>query len=334
MKKIVLIIAACIVSVSSYAQRTQIPTQTYTLDDINIRDPYILVDEKSGAYYMYRSSSVKAGDGTERGGVEVFRSLDLEHWDGPKQVFTIPDDNWITGRVWAPEVHFYRGHYYLFATINSDVEWKKRRESYPAYTMRGTQIFRSKSPEGPFLAFDDREPITPMDEMALDGTLWVENGTPYLVYCHEWVQIMDGSMKVVELERDLSGRAGEPVKLFNASVAEWAAGTPTADGERSYVTDGCFLYRTKGGKLLMIWSSFGEEGYAVGIAESVTGKVTGPWRQHREPLFSRDGGHGMLFRDFDGGLNIVMHSPNSPGGAERAIILPLEERDDMLYIKE
>ena len=42
----------------------------------------------------------------------------------------------------------------------------------------------------------------------------------------------------------------------------------------------------------------------------------------------------MLFRDFEGGLNIVMHAPNSPGGAERAVILPLEERDDMLYVKE
>ncbi|UKI17739.1 MAG: hypothetical protein L6V80_06255 [Bacteroidales bacterium] len=47
-----------------------------------------------------------------------------------------------------------------------------------------------------------------MDEMALDGTLWVEDGKPYMVYCHEWVQVMDGEMKVVELTRDLSAREG------------------------------------------------------------------------------------------------------------------------------
>lgn len=329
MKRILLVAAACIAAMSAYAQES-----TLLLKDINIRDPFILPDASSGTYYMYRSSSIEAGDGSERGGVEVFRSRDLEHWEGPKRVLTVSADNWITGRVWAPEVHRYRGRYYLFATLNSDIVWKKQRKSHPAYTMRGTQIFWSKSPEGPFLPFPSREPATPMDEMALDGTLWVEDGTPYMVYCHEWVQLMDGGMNVVELKRDLSGRAGEPVRLFHASAAEWSTGSPAADGERSYVTDGCFLYRTAGGKLLMIWSSFGEEGYAVGISESETGKVTGPWRHHPKPLFSRDGGHGMLFRDFDGNLNIVMHSPNSPGGAERAVILPLEERGDMLYVKE
>ena len=328
MKKLMLILAACVVCVSVRAQ------QTLLLKDINIRDPYILPDRKEGVYYMYRSSSVTAADGTVRGGVEVFRSRDLEHWEGPTRVFTVPDDNWITGRVWAPEVHRYKGRYYLFATLNSDIEWKKRRDSHPAYTMRGTQIFWSKSPEGPFVAFDDRMPATPMDEMALDGTLWVEDGKPYMVYCHEWVQVGDGSMKVVELKRDLSGRAGTPVRLFHASAAAWATGSDAPVERRTYVTDGCFLYRTSGGRLLMIWSSFGEDGYAVGIAESVTGKVTGPWRHRPEPLFSRDGGHGMLFRDFDGGLNIVMHAPNSPGGAERAVILPLEERGDMLYVKQ
>ena len=46
----------------------------------------------------------------------------------------------------------------------------------------------------------------------------------------------------------------------------------------SYVTDGCFLYATKTGKLLLIWSNFGNEGYAVGIAESTTGKILGPWK--------------------------------------------------------
>lgn len=34
---------------------------------------------------------------------------------------------------------------------------------------------------------------------------------------------------------------------------------------------GCYLYRPKSGKLLMIWSSFSYGEYAIGIAESVTG---------------------------------------------------------------
>ena len=113
--------------------------------------------------------------------------------------------------------------------------------------------------------------------MALDGTLWVEEGIPYMVYCHEWVQIVDGSMELIQLKPDLSGTEGASMTLFHASAASWSTGgEPAAGNPISYVTDGCFLYRTKSGKLLMIWSSFLAGKYAIGIAESTTGKVTGP----------------------------------------------------------
>jgi hypothetical protein len=42
--------------------------------------------------------------------------------------------------------------------------------------------------------------------MALDGTLWVEDGVPYMIFCHEWIQITDG-------------RAG-----LSCEVASWADG--------------------------------------------------------------------------------------------------------------
>ena len=295
--------------------------------DIYIRDPFIVPDAQKGTYYMYASSSQKGQNGQTIGGVAVYKSKDLNTWEGPTQVFTVPEDNWITGAVWAPEVHQYKGRYYLFATLNSDIEWKRWKEGWPSYTFRGTQIFHSDSPEGPFLPFD-LIPHTPMDYMALDGTLWVENGTPYMVFCHEWIQVTDGTMEIVELKPDLSAPVGRPISLFCASAAGW-----TTQSRNSYVTDGCFLYRTKSGKLLMIWSSFSIEGYAIGIAESSTGKVYGPWKQHTETLFNRDGGHGMIFTTFEGKLCIVFHQPNS-GGVERAHIYELEDTGDTLMVKQ
>ena len=191
----------------------------------------------------------------------------------------------------------------------------------------------TKSPEGPFLPFEGKQPHTPLDEMCLDGTLWVENGTPYMIYCHEWVETLDGEMDLVELKKDLSAPVGESQRLFCASAAEWSTGGNTAfEGKKSYVTDGCFLYRTKAGKLLMVWSSFKDGVYAVGIAESDTGKVIGPWRQQQEPLFI-NGGHSMIFEDFEGRLCLVLHSPNSPGGKERAHIYELEDLGHTLKIK-
>jgi hypothetical protein len=60
----------------------------------------------------------------------------------------------------------------------------------------------------------------------------------------------------------------------------------------------------------MIWSSFSDTGYTVGIAISATGKLAGPWEQQGEPLYEEYGGHGMLFTAFDGRLMMVLHSPN------------------------
>ena len=83
----------------------------------------------------------------------------------------------------------------------------------------------------------------------------------------------------------------------------------------------------------MEYPSFMNGEYAIGIAESSTGKVTGPWIQQKDPIFNKHGGHGMLFKSFDGKLNIVFHSPNSPGGSERARIYEVEDKGDTLVLK-
>lgn len=302
-------------------------------ENLYVRDPYVYVDRDAGQYYLYRATMKKDSLGNQRSGVEAFKSTDLLHWSGPYQVYETPEKNWITGAIWAPEMHEYQGRYYLFATLNSDLEWRAGQEGWPAYTFRGTQIFHADSPLGPFLPFE-LEPHTPVDEMALDGTLWEENGTPYMIYCHEWVEIEDGSMKLVELKADLSGTVGSPTRLFNASAADWSTGSAYPDGRVSYVTDGCFLYQTKSGKLLMIWSSFKNDKYAIGIAESTTGSIKGPWKQQQEPLFDGHGGHGMIFHSLDDRLILTFHGPNSPSGEERAKFYEIFEEGDTLKLGE
>ena len=51
-------------------------------------------------------------------------------------------------------------------------------------------------------------------------------------------------------------------------------------------------------------------------------------------LFSENGGHGMLFRTFNGKLKLVFHSPNDIAGAERAKIVDILECDGSLRINE
>ena len=150
-KRFVLMVMALYITIGAFAQNL-------SLKDIYIRDPYILPLEKEGTYYMYASSPVKE-NGKTYGGMVAYKSKDLKNWSEPIRVFDVPRDNFLTGTVWAPEVHYYQGKYYLFATLNSDIAWKAPMKNHPAFLHRTTQIFWADSPEGPFLPFESKLPL-------------------------------------------------------------------------------------------------------------------------------------------------------------------------------
>ncbi|MDY0355003.1 MAG: glycoside hydrolase family 43 protein [Sedimentisphaerales bacterium] len=314
----VVVILCCLATSSAQEIRT------FTLAQTRLRDPFILADEATQTYYLVTCSVKPAG--LTANAVSVLTSRDLQTWTGPYPVFEIGPDFWAQGHVWAPEMHRYRDKYYLFATMNGSRRLPEEPwPDWPEKTARGTQVLVADSPMGPFQPFANRSHTDP-NIMALDGTLWVEDGVPYMVYCHEWVQIKDGTIALIRLKEDLSDVAGPPVTLFKASDAPW-----TPEDRDRYVTDGPYLYQTQTGRLLMIWSSFTETGYTTGIATSQSGRVQGPWVHMPVPLFRGDGGHGMIFRAFDGTLMLLMHGPNrSPN--ERACLFELIDTGETLQI--
>ena len=304
------------------------------LEEIRIRDPFILVEKETSTYYLYASMSESTAGGKK--GVQAYKSRDLETWEGPFPVCILPDDFWAKGSVWAPEVHRYKDKYYLFVTFTSDKKLTQI-EGRPEIVNRASQILVSASPAGPFKPFKNQQHTRP-DWMSLDATLWVEDNKPYMIFCHEWIQVTDGTVELVSLKDDLSETSGIPSTLFKATDAKWVRSLG-AVGEKyqnksyeGYITDGPFLYRTKTGKLLMIWSSFGEQKYTVGLVESLSGKINGPWKMIPEPLFKADGGHGMIFKTLEGKIMLVLHQPNqSPH--ERAKFFELEDIGVTLKLK-
>lgn len=277
------------------------------LKDIRIRDPFILTDKEQGCYYMYGTTALEEGSTRAGSTFSVYKSYDLESFDGPKVVFDGSRSGLAADKdYWAAEVHKYRGRYYLFGSCKADGK------------CRGTYIFVSDTPDGDFVPLSS-EPITPHGWECLDGTLVIEDGRPYMVFCHEWVQIGDGEIYALELSDDLSRPIGEPILLFRAS--ENPDVEPIPGHPSSYVTDGPFLYR-EGERIVMIWSSLGQGRYLVLRAES--DNVRGPWIQ-RESAFDFDGGHAMLFDRLDGERMIALHSPNTTGH-ERAVFLEYLQR--------
>lgn len=264
-------------------------------DAINIRDPYILPYE--GKYYMYGTRM------SAELGFDVYISDDLENWSEPKPVFENSDDFWGDRNFRAPEVHEYKGKFYMLATFKSET------------AHRGTQILVSDTPDGVFTEHSSGA-VTPSDWECLDGTLYISRkGIPYMVFCHEWTQIKDGTMCYIQLSEDLKRAVSEPVLMWRSSEHKSSKNS----GKDVYVTDGPFLHRS-GDELFCIWSCFGKDGYIEAVAKSDNGEIDGKWIQEDRLLFEYNGGHGMIFRTFDGRLKFVFHSPNSPRYSERPCI--------------
>ncbi len=323
-QKMVLLTAVTLIStMPAWGQRrgaVQDPNQITHLSDIYLRDVCILPDASTQTYYMV---------GPGGNSVRVYTSKDLKMWQGPRTVFSPPADIWGDIRVrgiWAPEMHKYRDKYYLFLTFDTRNMFAEQWRNWRPRVTRGSQVLVSDSPFGPFKPFQNHSTL-PSDMMTLDATLWVEDGKPHIVYCHEWVQISNGTIEYMALKDDLSETIGEPQLLFRGSDGPWQTISAT---EGCYVTDGCYLYKSKSGKLMMTWSGFGKGGYTIGLAISDSGKLAGPWRQQAEPLFSADGGHAMFFETFDGRPMMVFHTPNGPQAQPR--ILTLEDTGETLKV--
>ena len=287
-----------------------------------LRDPFIVLHE--GVYYAYGTG--ETGTDWANTPLTLYKNTsgDLRgDWERVENLAVIPP--YAEKNFWAPEVYLYRGKWYMFTTYFSSKTGRK-----------GCTVLAADSPEGPFREISDGH-ITPADWECLDGTLYIdEENRPWLVFVKEWKCTEDGMgrMMACRLSQDLKCLEGEITELFSAPEPAWCRGRK--------VTDGCFMVKTKTGKLLMIWSNGSEHGYCVGISESESGKVTGPWK-HGDLLYSRlysgdyDGGHGMIFTTLEGEKMMSVHSPNRPapdGTEERVILVPIEDTGDSLRWKK
>jgi arabinan endo-1,5-alpha-L-arabinosidase len=285
--------------------------------DIHFRDPFVLPVMTEQQYYLYGTTVSQAWT-VPATGLDYYTSPDLQSWEGPFSAFRPPTGFWADRNFWAPEVHVYRERYYLLASFKAEG------------VCRGTQILAADGPQGPFLPISDG-PVTPRDWECLDGTLFVDaHDQPWMVFCHEWVQVGDGEVCALRLSDDLVSAIDQPHLLFHASEAPWAQEI-NSKGRIGYVTDGPFLHRLASGELIMLWSSFSMDDYTIGVARSASGEILGPWQQVPEPLYAEDGGHCMVFHTFDGQLRLAFHRPNrSPD--ERPQFVTLRETASSLEI--
>ena len=283
------------------------PSKILRREEIQIRDPFILVDNDT--YYLYGTQNF--------GSFNVYSSKDLNYWIAEGACFTGSEDFWgnaaanvegAEAAYWAPEVYAYDGAYYMFATFTQE----------GTTNQQGTAVLKASSPVGPFAPWSDG-PITPAGHSCLDGTLYIENGTPYLVYAHEWQCACrnysgTGTMNYVQLSADLKTTVGDAKEWFGAGdlTSFWDELLGT---NASSVTDGPKTYTDLNGQNYLLWSTKmdvdGNMVYAQLATKfsSIGAKVS--LKADTVKLYTTDGGHGMIFTDLEGVETLVLHAPDS-----------------------
>ncbi|UHG93827.1 glycoside hydrolase family 43 protein [Spirosoma oryzicola] len=301
-----LLIAGLLFTVKAKAQENRIPVvrKDVPLDSIRLSDPFILADRSTNSYYM-----------TGTGGM-LWKSANLRTWEGPYSVTQTDPSSWMGPKpmIWAAEIHHVKNRYYYFATFTNRAVMIDTVQGRPI-ERRASHVLVSDRPDGPYVPMHDATYL-PADKPTLDGTFWVDkDGKPYMVYCYEWLQNLNGTIEKIQLKPDLSGSVGEGTLLFRASDAPWSREKDENGHDRpNKVTDGPFLFKTKTGRLGMLWTSWIYDVYTQGVVYSKNGTLDGPWIQEAEPITPPNYGHGMLFTTFDGKLLMSMHSHKSVNG--------------------
>lgn len=302
----------------------------YSTEDIYIRDPFVYADFERRKYFLY-GTTFADGCGNVEPCFEVFVGEDLRTWEGPYVAFNPPKDFWGVRHYWAPEVFKYNGKYYMFASFKGGIGQN-----------RGTGILISDYPEGPYYPHSEGA-VTLKDCECLDGTFYIDdNNEPWIVFSHEWTEIFNGKIKALKLREDLKApKNQEAIEILDASKMKWIRIFEDKRIEkRGYLTDAPFIYKTKKGTLLLLWSSYsvngynknGLGGYTVAVARSESGRIEGPWMNDDKLLLDCNAGHPSLFKDFNGNLRLCVHKPDTPHGDERAVFYTVKEENDTLIL--
>ncbi len=167
-----------------------------------IADPYVL--KWNGEYYLYTS-----GDP-----ITAYQSTDLIHWSsiGPVLQSSNKPEAWNQADVWAPEVVYRNGKFYMYYTAS-----RKSDDWRVGEMARRIGVATSVSPRGPFV--DSGEPVTP--DWGIDGTVFEDpdGGTEYLFYSYLYEPRFPGAGIVADRLTSWKRPEGKPSNITRGNEA-------------------------------------------------------------------------------------------------------------------
>ena len=191
------------------------PSKTFTNPVWNGADPWMV---KHNGEYIYCSS---AGNS-----IWVSKSGKMTQKGESKRIWQAPVTGWNKSCVWAPEIHFIRGRWFVYYAAG---------ESGPPFIHQRTGVLRS-STEDVFSTYEDMgvlytgdDPADPSSNVwAIDMTVLEHNGKLYAIWSgwtkQETTDATSQHLFIFEMENPWTMK-GKRVKL-SSPVESWETGGP------------------------------------------------------------------------------------------------------------
>ncbi|GFH40800.1 family 43 glycosylhydrolase [Lactococcus insecticola] len=203
-----------------------------------------------GVTYMY---------GTGTGGKKI--PLAIMNGDGSYRVVKdalnrLP--KWGTGGIWAPSVSKFNGKYYLYFSVKDKTTGKRR-----------IAVATSSTPDGTFSVSDN--PVIAMDNAGgvIDPSIYIENGTPYLLYKNDGNAIMQASnLYIRKLTASGFTAASNPYKMISNLNVENPS--PKHKGKPASTIEAPSLIKSPDGTYVLFFAgnSYATTDYFTGYATS------------------------------------------------------------------
>lgn len=234
-----------------------------------------------------------------------------------KVIWTPPDSGSCSKEIWAPEIHFIRGKWYVYFSADNGKNINHRLyvlENASPDPLVGSWIMKGKL-------------TTPEDKWSIDGSVFEHKGKMYLIWSG-WKGDVNGQQDIYMARMKNPWTVEGKRALISSPTYDWekvGAIKNPEDPPQVNVNEGPEVLR-HGNKLFLIYSASGcwTDAYSLGMLSTTADKdIMNPasWTKNSHPVFTQSvrnkvyaTGHNSFFKSPDGKEDFILYHANSKPG--------------------